>query len=271
MPGPDPAMLNLLLTRIRAAIPADGSLLVVGLCGAQGSGKSTLCAALEQALAAQTIPAVTLSLDDLYLTRAERQVLAREVHPLFATRGVPGTHDVALGLETIAALERGEPARLPRFDKGTDDRAREADWPLAPAGCRVLLLEGWCVGARPEGEAALTAPVNALEAEEDPEGQWRSYSNHSLAGPYQDLFTRIDLLILLAAPNWEIVARWRDQAEEPLRRTHAVEALTPAALTRFLQHYERLTRWIMVEMPTRADAVVRLGEAREVLSIGANR
>lgn len=266
MAGPDPHLLHTLLARIDAALAAQGSgLLIVGLCGAQGSGKSTLAAALVAALAAKACPAASLSLDDLYLSRAERQQLARSVHPLLATRGVPGTHDVALGLQTIAALERGEAAALPRFDKGSDDRAPAASWPHAPAQCRVLLLEGWCVGAVPQVAAALAAPVNALERREDAQGVWRKYATAALARPYRALFDRIDLLILLAAPSWEVVAGWREEQELPLRDAGAALAMDPAELARFIQHYERLTRWILDEMPARADLTVRLGPKREVL------
>ena len=265
MPAPDRQLLETLQSRITAALPANGSLLVVGLCGAQGSGKSTLAAALVAALGQEGLAAATLSLDDLYLTRAERQQLARRIHPLLATRGVPGTHDVALGLQTIAALERGAAAAMPRFDKGLDDRAAQTSWSHAPAQCRVLLLEGWCVGAAPQAAAALAAPVNALEQCEDPQGIWRSYANTALAGAYRALFVRIDRLILLAAPGWEVVAQWREEQELPLRAAGAAQAMDPAELARFIQHYERLTRWILDEMPARADLTVRLGPGREVL------
>jgi D-glycerate 3-kinase len=239
-------------------------LFVLGICGAQGSGKSTLVAALAQRLENDGLRVAALSLDDLYLTRPERQRLAREVHPLLATRGVPGTHDVALGLATIAALARGEAALLPRFDKGSDDRLPESGWPRAPADADLLLLEGWCLGAAPQAKADLARSVNALEVEEDAGGSWRAQANAALSGPYRQLFAAIDRLVLLAAPNWEVVAKWREQQEAELRRT-APGAMDPAKVARFIQHYERLTRWILTEMPQRADLTVRLGEAREVL------
>ena len=110
-PTPDPALATALLQRIRTTLQTTSSLpQVVGICGAQGSGKSTLVAALAERLAEEGIAAATLSLDDLYFTRAERLRLASEVHPLFATRGVPGTHDIALGLGVLDALARGEAA-----------------------------------------------------------------------------------------------------------------------------------------------------------------
>lgn len=259
----DPRLTDAILARIPPARP--GRMVVLGICGAQGSGKTTLVAALAEQLAGAGRRVASLSLDDLYLTRAERQRLAREVHPLFATRGVPGTHDVPLGLETIAALERGEPASLPRFDKSRDDRAPKADWPLAPAGTEVLLLEGWCLGARPQTD--VTRPINALEAAEDPDGIWRAYANAALAGDYQRLFARIDSLVLLAAPGWEVVANWREQQEAELRKKGGPQVMDADQVARFIQHYERLTRWILEEMPARADLTVRLGPQREVLAL----
>ena len=259
----DPRLSDVLLSRIAAH--CSPGLQVVGICGAQGSGKSTLVAHLAGRLEALGRRVATLSLDDLYLTRMERLRLAEQVHPLFATRGVPGTHDVALGLATIAALDRGEAAWLPRFDKARDDRTPSGEWPTAPAQTEVLLLEGWCLGAVPQLD--VSGPVNALEARDDPQGTWRGHANAALAGVYKTLFARIDLLVLLAAPGWEVVARWREQQEAQLRAKGGPAVMAPAEVARFIQHYERLTRWILEEMPARADLTVRLGPNREVLSL----
>jgi D-glycerate 3-kinase len=143
---------------------------VVGINGAQGSGKTTLCKFLEVLLVEHNQRAATLSIDDLYLTRAERQRLAREVHPLLATRGVPGTHDTALGLALIEDFRAGRDLDLPRFDKSVDDRAPEPERVEGPL--QVLLFEGWCLGAAPQDEAALAEPVNPLEAAEDADLVW---------------------------------------------------------------------------------------------------
>ncbi|MCW1428313.1 kinase [Novosphingobium sp. JCM 18896] len=267
--APDPR----LLAAIFAALGQGGEErpLVLGLCGAQGSGKTTLAQAVAEEAQRRGIATATLSIDDLYLTRAERERLGQDVHPLLRTRGVPGTHDVALGLEVLAALDRGEPARLPRFDKARDDRRPEAEWDRAPANTELLILEGWCVGAHPEDPAALRDPVNALEASEDPDGLWRSYANVALAGVYQELFARIDVLVLLAAPGFDVVFDWRLQQEAELRESAGPDApglMDAAGVARFIAHYERLTRHILTEMPGRTDLVVRLGLDRSVLSIG---
>jgi D-glycerate 3-kinase len=240
---------------------------VIGLCGAQGSGKSTLAAAMQRALIAGGARAAVLSIDDLYLTRAERVALAHEVHPLLATRGVPGTHDIGLGLALFAALDNGQRVRLPRFDKAADDRAPESDWPIIDQPLDVLIFEGWCVGARPQADAALAQPVNTLEATEDRKGIWRRYANAALAGRYRQLFARIERLILLAAPSFTVVRRWRGEQEAALRaeRPDGAALQDAAALDRFIQHYERLTRHILDDMPGYADLVLRLDDVRKVL------
>ncbi|WP_159976583.1 MULTISPECIES: zeta toxin family protein [unclassified Novosphingobium] len=262
------------MTQVRQALAEKAHRpVVIGLCGSQGSGKTTLAAAVLEACRAQDLRCAVLSIDDIYLTRAEREDLADRVHPLFATRGVPGTHDVALGLAVIAALERGEASPLPRFDKSCDDREPTENWPAAPADCEVLLLEGWCVGASAQPPVTLVRPVNALESEEDPDAIWRSFANAALAGGYAELFARIDRLVLLAAPDFAVVRGWRLQQEEELaaRLGAGAQVMSAPEIARFVSHYERLTRHILAEMPDRANLIVRLDAARRPIEITALR
>lgn len=260
--------LDALTTRLleAAALPeAFPRPFVLGISGLQGSGKSTLAHRLVQIARARGLHALTLSLDDVYLTRSERLRLARDVHPLFATRGVPGTHDVALLETTLDALANASPQRpvaLPRFDKGRDDRAPEADWFRVTATPQLVVLEGWCLGVPPQPEAALTEPVNALERDEDRDARWRRWVNARLAGEYAALWQRIDRLILLASPSFEVVARWRREQEDALRQANAERAMDEPTLQRFIAHYERLSRHALASLPARADIVVELDESR---------
>ncbi|OYU35781.1 MAG: kinase [Novosphingobium sp. PASSN1] len=243
-----------------ARASAQGGPLIVCISGSQGSGKSTLCRMLEALLAREHgLHAATLSLDDLYLTRRERAELACDVHPLFATRGVPGTHDVALGLSLLAGVRAGQAGlTLPRFDKAKDDRAPQSAWQRLAAPVAVLLFDGWCMGARPQVDADLAQPINRLEAEEDAAGIWRTHVNAALAGPYRALFGAPDLTVMLQAPGFETVLGWRRLQEEKLRaRTGA--GMTDAELARFVMHYERLTRHLLADLPPRADVVIPLG------------
>ncbi|HEY7901176.1 MAG TPA: kinase, partial [Caulobacteraceae bacterium] len=193
--------------------------------------------------------------------RAERARLAAEVHPLAAVRGPPGTHDVDLGLALLDALERAGPVRQPRFDKAADDRAPESAWPVAQGPADIVLFEGWCVGAKPQPDAALGAPINVLETQEDPHGVWRRWVNGQLAGPYRPLFARLARLILLRAPHFSVVRRWRGEAEAE-RRAQTGGGMSAAEIDRFVQVYERLSGHIAEEMAGRADVVITLDANR---------
>jgi len=261
-----------LLARVEGWAAAHGPRLIVGVCGSQGSGKSTVCAALAAALGERGFRIAVVSLDDLYLTRAAREDLARRVHPLFATRGPPGTHDTALGEAVLDGLRGPGRTLIPRFDKGRDDRRPQAEWTRFDGPADVVLFEGWCVGARPQPPEALIPPVNALERLEDPGGLWRGAVDAALAGPYRRLFARLDKLVLLQAPGFEAVAGWRGEQEAKLRfRSNAAAALAPELIGRFVAHYERLTRWILEEMPGRADLTIALdGERRPLWPASAD-
>jgi D-glycerate 3-kinase len=243
---------------------------VLGLAGAQGSGKSTLSLALQAALDARGRATAILSIDDLYLGRSARLSLAERVHPLFRTRGPPGTHDVALGLALFSALGRAGDVPLPRFSKADDEPAPRAQWPSCPAPPDVVILEGWCVGARPQPAAALSAPVNSLEALEDADRRWRTYANDQLAGPYAELFARADRLIYLRPPSFDVVARWRGDQERQLRDRLASEGrpamatLADDQIPRFVAHYERVTRAMMADLPSFAALTLQLDDQREV-------
>ena len=253
-----------LAARAAALRAARGQTVFVGLCGAQGSGKSTISEAATAILCAQGLKAVTLSLDDFYLSREARAWLARKVHPLMAVRGPPGTHDVALACVVLDHLGLPGVTPLPAFDKASDERRPQSAWREVEGPLDVVILEGWCVGARPQPKADLIAPVNSLERSEDPDGVWRRYIDRQLAQPYQALFERLDMLVLLAAPGFEVVRAWRTEQEHKLRaRTQG--GMDDDAIARFIAHYERLTRWILAEMPSRADWTIPLAADRTPL------
>lgn len=245
---------------------------VLGLCGAQGSGKTWTTRALGHRLELEGLRVASLSLDDLYLSKAERQALARDVHPLFAVRGVPGTHDVGLGIALFDALRHDGEVSIPAFDKATDDQVPPHAWRLVHAPVDVVLFEGWCVGARPQANPDLIEPVNSLERDEDAGSEWRAYANACLAGEYSTLFARIDMLVLLQAPNFEIVADWRYQQEESLRHAmmqngeEAPALMDRASIQHFVMFYERITRHILSEMPSRADLSIALDAQRNPVS-----
>ena len=249
---------------------ATGVPWLVGLSGLQGSGKSTLARQLGILANATGVRTEILSLDDFYLGRRDRAHLASTVHPLLATRGVPGTHDPGLLTRTLAALARASPqrpARIPRFDKGRDTRLAPSHWRRVVERPQLILLEGWCVGVPAQAASALARPLNALERDEDRDGRWRHWVNAQLGGAYATLWRCLDMLILLQAPSFAVVARWREQPERALRARGVMGAMDAAAVHRFLMHYERLSRHALHTLPTLADARLVLGRNRNACYI----
>ena len=239
---------------------------VLGISGLQGTGKSTLAAQVVRAADARGLRAAVLSLDDLYLDRDARLALACDVHPLLATRGPPGTHEVALGLAAFDAVRAGTPIRLPRFDKLGDRRVPESAWPVVQS-IDLLVFEGWCVGTPPEPATALVEPVNTLERDEDPTGTWRRWCNAALARDYPALWAGLDRLLFLQPPGFDVVFDWRLQQEQALQAAEPGRGGMDAAdVARFVQHYERVSRRALRTLPDLADVVVTLDAERGIVS-----
>ncbi|MFC5526700.1 kinase [Rhodanobacter ginsengisoli] len=242
---------------------------ILGLSGLQGSGKSTLARVMKAQATTRGWPTEVLSLDDFYYARSDREALARDVHPLLRTRGVPGTHEIELLLSVLAALPHASdklPVTHPRFNKGRDTRFSPSRWPRITQAPKLVIVEGWALGIRPQSQAALARPVNALEREEDPDGSWRQWVNKQLRS-YQPLWRKFDALIVLQAPSWEIVRRWRGEQEQELLARHAPLAMDAQTMERFLRHFERLSRHALATLPSVADTCVEYDDDRHVTGL----
>jgi len=238
--------------------------LLIGINGAQGTGKSTMAKLLSALLTNSGHRVANLSIDDFYYSKAKRQELAKQIHPLLASRGVPGTHDVDLALRLLEQLSTADPEQqitLPGFDKSLDD-CRPVDTCDQISGpVDIIILEGWLIGAKPQTEDELTRPINDLETTEDSDGRWRSYVNQQLAGAYQPLFEKINMLLMLQAPGFEAVLEWRSLQEKKLREQASNGAsglMDSEDIERFIQHFERLTRHCLRTIPDSANRVFHL-------------
>lgn len=248
---------------------------VIGINGCQGSGKSTLadylCTMISQRL---DTPVVALSLDDFYLTKTERDQLASEVHPLLATRGVPGTHDMQLAIDCVDSLQAGNETIIPRFNKKTDDRIPSNDLPIIREPVGLIILEGWCLGARAQTKQQLKEPINSLEDDKDSQGIWRSYVNQALeaGGNYQSLFNTVDELIMLRAPSFETVYKWRLEQEHKMIKQALKEglqrpsqAMDDLQILRFIQYFQRITEALLQQLPRRANHLFVLDNERRII------
>tara|TARA_Y100000590_G_scaffold122407_1_gene140082 strand:- start:4227 stop:5168 length:942 start_codon:yes stop_codon:yes gene_type:complete len=233
--------------------------------GGQGSGKTTLSefiqVVLQKGCSKKT---VGFSIDDIYKTREEREHLAETIHPLCKVRGVPGTHDVQLGLDTLNSLSGANDSTLtpiPSFSKPLDQHYPRENWRVFKGKPDFIFFDAWCGGAKPISIDNWKPPMNDLEKEEDPKGNWSKWSNAQLAGDYQDLFKRFDYLLMIKVPSMEHVYESRWLQEQTLEKTlkdseMKNKIMNKEEVYRFVMHYERLTRYILEEMPSFADIVL---------------
>lgn len=226
---------------------------VIGISGAQGSGKSTLATMLVQQFSALGIKSAAVSLDDYYLSKAQRRQQATNIHPLLAQRGVPGTHNICQAIADAEAVLAGAPVALPQFDKALDEPAAA----LPAQTLDILIVEGWCLGVPAQTEAELATQVNELEATIDADGRWRRYVNARLAADYADYWRLLKPLIWLNAPDWDCICRWRAKQEQQLWQQRG-SGMTDPELARFMLPFQRLTQASWQQLPAVADIIVQL-------------
>ena len=241
--------------------------LIIGVSGPQGSGKSTVAAAVQTILADRC---VVIGLDDFYLSKEDRLTLSRQESPLFEVRGPPGTHDVLYLRETIDRLmdlSHSDVVRVPAFSKIYDDREPIENWRAITTKPEIIILEGWCVGAQDIPDYSALAPLNEVE-QSDTDGAWLSYQSTQLRTLYSQLWNKIDAFIHLEAPSVETVLKWRTE-QEASNLGIQLEDLSNEArgwVRGFLQYYERITR-AMADGCRCPGTVLKLAEDRSLISV----
>ena len=258
---------QLVVAALEDALSLPQSVPVFAIGGLQGCGKSTLAAQIATLAEARGLHVAVLSIDDFYLTRAQRGQLARDVHPLLASRGPPGTHDLELAAATLDDLLAGKRTGLPRFDKLADERAPTTQWPVIEGRCDLVVLEGWFLKTPAQQADELCVPINALERDEDPDGTWRNWCNAALARDYPPLWQRIDALWWLQGPDFEVVPDWRWQQEQVLQAADPGNAggragMDRVQVARFVQLFERVSRQALRALPAIAERTIRLDAQR---------
>ena len=245
----------------------------VGINGSQGSGKSTLSEFLKDYLSeTYEMNVVVMSLDDFYFSQIERQIIAADVHPLFATRGVPGTHNMCQAKTVLNDLKHQKPTIIPRFNKATDDPHPISSWTKVSGAVDVVIVEGWCWGTEPQTSEQLEQPVNTFEAIEDDNAYWRNHANLQLSRHYQPLYILMDKWVMLKAPSFEDVYAWRLEQEQKLTLSTATAKedksgiMDEQQIQRFIQHYQRLTEHALKTLPNTCDHLFELNSARAITS-----
>lgn len=273
------------------AAPKNSQGLLIALSGSQGSGKSTLTDYLHYFLSSMGLTVLSISLDDFYLSKADRLARAEKVHPLFETRGVPGTHDTAKLYEVLSKFKQGElkGALIPRFDKAKDDLYPAESWTCVEQNPDILILEGWCLGVETVKDAELDEPCNQFEREKDSDGRWRKLVNLYIHEEYERIQTLCDFWLFLQAPSFDSVYEWRLEQEEKMRaKMHSLKGcykgsngngsglnversneagMTPEEVYEFVQYYQRLTERILKRLADKADVVWKLDNDRKIVTM----
>ena len=234
------------------------------ISGGQGSGKSTISDFLKLLLTKHfNYKVASFSLDDIYLSKKERIILSKNIHPLLETRGVPGTHNVQLGLDTINSLESKENkvTLIPKFSKKFDNLFPKIRWKEFEGTPDVIIFDGWCLGALPEPEDHLKKPINNLEKTFDPNGTWSRWVNKQLSGDYQKLFNLFDLKIYIKSPSFEKILENRllqekTAIESDSNSSKSNNYMTKEQVFHFIMHFERITKDMEKYMSKNVDIVV---------------
>ena len=249
-----------------------GGTLFLGLSGAQGSGKTTISEILKiiiKKLFKRKIQII--SIDNFYKTLKERKEMSSKIHNLLRTRGVPGTHDINLLKKTLFNLNKKnfKIFRSPRFDKSIDDRVKKKYWDIIKNKPEIIILEGWCVGAKPQSQNKIKKTVNNLEKNEDKNFIWRKYANEKLKKEYKSLFSIIDNFIFIKIPNYRMVFKWRFIQEKKLRKkSHSnKKIMNSKEIKRFIMFYQRIALQMIKDLSKSASIVMYLKKNHEINKI----
>ena len=240
----------------------DNKTKIIGLAGGQGAGKSTVTGILKFIFKKKYgLNLCCFSIDDFYKTKTERRKMSKKIHPLFLTRGVPGTHDLGLINKTIKKLKtkKFKTVLIPKFDKSIDDRLKKNKWQKIKNRPNIIIFEGWCVGARHQKDSELKNPLNPIEKKYDLNLVWRRTVNYYLKNQYKKLFNKLDKLIYLKAPDFDWVFKWRLHQEEKMKLTSKdKKIMSKSEVRNFIMYYERLTKHMMRDLKNISDLTVYL-------------
>ena len=234
------------------------------LSGSQGSGKSTLGKLLKLVIEKfYKKKVMLLSIDDYYLSKNQRLKLSKKIHPLLLTRGVPGTHDIkALKYHINQFQNQNFPISTPIFNKLKDDISKKRK---VINNAQILLLEGWCCGSAPIANKYLFKNINTLENTYDKNTNWRKYYNSLLRNEYKSVFSLFDKKIYIKAPSFKYALEWRYlQEKSNASKSNNKNVMNKVKLQEFIQHYEKLTKWMMLTMPNQADILIKINSNQKI-------
>ena len=237
------------------------------ISGSQGSGKSTLSKLIKIIIEKTSSKKVMLlSIDDYYLSKMDRYNISQQIHPLLITRGVPGTHNIKKLKEHLGQFKKKQfPIITPTFNKLKDDISKKTK---VFNKADVLILEGWCCGAKPIENKFLYKNLNKIERDLDQNFKWRKYYNSKLKHEYQQIFKTFDRIIYLQPPSFNFVLKWRyAQEKNNAKKAKTKNFMDKNTTKNFILYYEKLTKWMIKNMPDKADMLIKIDKAQKIKKI----
>ena len=248
--------------------------LIVGLAGGQGTGKTTISSIISLILKKKfKLNVFKISIDDFYKTRVERKLLSKNKHPLLMTRGVPGTHDINMMLNFFKKIKvkKFKSLKLPKFNKAIDDRCKKRLWYKIKSKPDVVILEGWCVGAKPQKISQLKKSINSLERVHDQNFIWRKFVNFQLKTKYKKLFRQLDGVLYLKAKNFDLLKKWRLKQEKKLwlkaKYKKNLKIMSQEEVINFMQTYQRITQQMFKDMAKYSSIIMDINNNHQIQRI----
>ena len=239
--------------------------------GSQGIGKSSFINIISKTIEKfYDKKILLLSLDNYYLSKKQRFLLSKKIHQLLKTRGVPGTHNIKELVKNVKQFNQEKyPITTPQFDKLIDDRIKLNK--TIKTKCDILFLEGWCCGSSEIPKKFLYKNINNLEKINDPKNQWRNFYNKKLKIEYKKLFKLFDELIFLKTSSFDNVYKWRLKQEKTNQsKNKKLKRMTANEIKVFVQHYEKITRWMIKDLNKKAQIVIQFEKNHKISSINFN-
>ena len=248
--------------------------LIIGLAGGQGIGKTTITSIITIILKKYfKLNAFKISIDDFYKTRKQRILLSKNKHPLLMTRGVPGTHDINIMLNFFKKIKvkKFKSLKLPKFNKAIDDRCKKRLWYKIKSKPDVVILEGWCVGAKPQKISQLKKSINSLERVHDQNFIWRKFVNFQLKTKYKKLFRQLDGVLYLKAKNFDLLKKWRLKQEKKLwlkaKYKKNLKIMSQEEVINFMQTYQRITQQMFKDMAKYSSIIMDINYNHQIQRI----
>ncbi|KAK6461252.1 P-loop containing nucleoside triphosphate hydrolase protein [Scheffersomyces coipomensis] len=231
--------------------------LIVGLSGPQGSGKSYLAEHLLSNLKTlyPHLNIVQFSMDDLYLTHEEQSQLNEVAktkllnNGLLQGRGLPGTHDIALGLQIFQQLiesksngSRHLPVKIPLYDKsafhGEGDRYDISKWQVIEKPIDIILFEGWFNGFEPLDSDQLKLSYFTSDPSEILQRHklFHLEEINQTLKDYSKVWRLFDKFIFINTSNIDNVYTWRIQQEHALIKATG-KGMSDDKVVKFVDRY----------------------------------